>query len=156
MSKIRREADDNLANQGGAHAAVAIGGFAKSGVKAPEETRQRSLTLLSWSEKQRAQRRTEGERIESRDDHGDGHRHRKLLIHRSRNAGDENGGDENGRENKRNCDDGPLHLRHGLESRIPRRQPVLDMALNRLDDNDGIIDDKADRENQAKERERVD
>ena len=145
-----------LAHQGGANAAVAIGGFAKSSVKASEETRQWSLTLLPWSKKQRAQRRTECERIESGDDYGDGHGHGKLLIHRSRDAGDENGGDENGSENECDCDNGSLHLRHGLESCIPRRQPVLDMALNRLDDNDGIIDNKADRENQAKERERVD
>ena len=48
------------------------------------------------------------------------------------------------------------HLLHGLEGRVARRQPVLDVVLDRLDDDDRVVDDEADRQHQAEQRQRVD
>ena len=51
---------------------------------------------------------------------------------------------------------GAGHLLHRLERGVLGRQPVLDVMLDRLDDDDGVVDDEADGEHQAEERERVD
>ena len=51
---------------------------------------------------------------------------------------------------------GPGNFVHGLERRSPRGQPVLDMMLDRLDDDDGIVDDDADRQHQAEQGQIVD
>ena len=51
---------------------------------------------------------------------------------------------------------GPETSLHRLQGRVARRQPVLDVVLDRLDDDDRVVDDEADREHQAEQRQRVD
>ena len=51
---------------------------------------------------------------------------------------------------------GPRHLLHRLERRVLRRQAVLDVVLDRLDHDDRVVDDQADRQHQAEQRQRVD
>ena len=51
---------------------------------------------------------------------------------------------------------GRLHLGHRLEGRVARRHPLLDVVLDRLDDDDGVVDDQADRQHQPEQRQRVD
>ena len=52
-------------------------------------------------------------------------------------------------------DDRPGHLIHGPDGRLARRQALLDVMLHRLDDDDGVIDDDADRQHQAEQRQVV-
>ncbi len=103
----------------------------------------------------RGKRGRKGERIEGRDEHRDGDRDGELLIQSSGDAGNERRRDEHGCEHERDGDDRPAHFFHRLERRLFRRKPVLDVMLDRFDDDDGIIDHETDGEHQAEERERV-
>jgi len=78
------------------------------------------------------------------------------LIETSRDAGDEGSRDEDRGENQRNADNGAGDLLHGFESGFLWRETIFDVALDGFDDDDGVIDDEADGQNQAEQRERVD
>ena len=49
----------------------------------------------------------------------------------------------------------PGHLLHRLDGRLARRQAVLDVMLDRLDDDDGVVDHDADGQHQAEQRQVV-
>ena len=51
---------------------------------------------------------------------------------------------------------GPVTSSIALNVASLRRQPVLDVMLDRLDHDDRVVHDQADREHQTEERERVD
>ena len=51
--------------------------------------------------------------------------------------------------------DRPGHLVHRLARGLARRQPVLEPALDVLDDDDGVVDDDADGQHQAEQRQVV-
>ena len=51
---------------------------------------------------------------------------------------------------------GPETSSIALRRRVPRRQPFLDVVLDRLDHDDGIVDDETDRQHQPEERQSVD
>ena len=51
---------------------------------------------------------------------------------------------------------GPDTSSIALQRRVPRAHPFFDVMLHRLDDDDRIVDDQADREHEAEERQRVD
>jgi hypothetical protein len=51
---------------------------------------------------------------------------------------------------------GPETSSIALSGRVVRRQALLDVVLDRLDHDDGVIHDQADGQHQAKERERID
>ena len=86
-------------------------------------------------------------KAEINDRYGD--RHRELLVQPARDAGDEDRGDEDRRQDQRDGHDRARDLLHGLDGRLLRGQALLDMALHRLDHDDGVIDDQADGEDQA-------
>ena len=46
---------------------------------------------------------------------------------------------------------GPGHLAHRPVGRLARRQPCLDVALDVLDHDDGVVDHDADRQHQAEQ-----
>ena len=50
---------------------------------------------------------------------------------------------------------GPETSSIALQRRVARRHPFLDVVLHRLDDDDGVVHDEADREHEAEERQRV-
>ena len=50
---------------------------------------------------------------------------------------------------------GPETSLHRLDRRLARRQAVLDVMLDRLDDDDRVVDDDADRQHQAEQRQVV-
>ena len=64
-------------------------------------------------------------------------------------------GHEHRRQHQPDRDDRPGHLLHRLDRRVARRQPVLDVVLDRLDHDDGVVDDDADRQHQAEQRQVV-
>ena len=51
---------------------------------------------------------------------------------------------------------GLVTSRHGADGGVVRREAVLDVALDVLDHDDGVIDHDADGQHEAEERERVD
>ena len=51
---------------------------------------------------------------------------------------------------------GPVTSRHRLQRRVARREARLDVALDVLDHDDGVIDHDADGQHQAEQRQRVD
>ena len=81
---------------------------------------------------------------------------RELLIQSAGDARDERGRHEDRREHERDADDRAGHFLHRSERRVARRQAVLDVMLDRFDDDDRVVDDETDREHEAEERERVD
>ena len=50
---------------------------------------------------------------------------------------------------------GPETSLHRLDRGVARRQAVLDVVLDGLDDDDGVVDDDADRQHQAEQRQVV-
>ena len=52
--------------------------------------------------------------------------------------------------------DRPGHFLHRLEAGVFRRQALLDMVLDRLDDHDGVVHDQADGQHQPEQGQRVD
>ena len=100
--------------------------------------------------------RRERKRDDQRDHRGGRDRHGELAIEDSRNAGDEGGRHEHRHEDEADGDQRAGHLTHRVVRGVARRQAVADMALHRLDDDDGVVDDDADREHQREERQRVD
>ena len=59
-------------------------------------------------------------------------------------------------EHERDADDRSGDFLHRLEGGFLGRKPMLDVMLDRFDDDDGVVDDQADGEHEAEERERVD
>ena len=113
-------------------------------------------SAFSWAKEQRGKGRAQRERVERGDDHRNRDRDRKLLVQPAGNAGDECRRDEYRGQNERDGHDRPRNLFHGFESRLLRREALLDMMLDRFDDHDGVVHDQADSEHESEERERVD
>ena len=68
---------------------------------------------------------------------------------------DESAGHEHGAEHQADGDHRPGHLAHRLDRRFLWRQAVLDVMLDRLDDDDGVVHDDADGQHQAEQRQVV-
>src|SRR5260370_726643 len=82
------ECNGGLANQGTGEANVAVGGALENAVESIEEPSQQASTLLSGPEQEGGKRRTEGEGVESREDHRYRDGHGELLIKATRNSWD--------------------------------------------------------------------
>ena len=135
---------------------VAVGRGAEDAVEPAEEGAQRAACLLPRPQQQRGQGWAERQRVERRDDHRHGDGDGELLVELAGDAGNEGGGHEHRGQDQGDGDHRPGDLVHRLEGRVARRQPVLDVVLDRLDDDDGVVDDDADRQHQAEQRQRVD
>ena len=68
---------------------------------------------------------------------------------------DERARDEHRRQHQADRDDRPGDLLHRLDRRLARRQAVLDVVLDRLDDHDRVVDHDADGQHQAEQRQVV-
>ena len=97
------------------------------------------------------ERGAERERIEGRDDRGDGDGERELFIKLSGDAADESGGHKHGTKHERDGDDGPANFLHGLDGGLTRRETFGDVSLDVFDHDNSIIDDDADSEHEAEE-----
>ena len=76
-----------------------------------------------------------------------------------KSAGDtrkKGGWNEDGRQNKRNADDGSRYFPHRLQRCLARAHSFFDVALDRFDHDDRIINHQTDGENEPEERKRVD
>ena len=145
-----------LADQVAARAYVAVGRPREPAIESPEEHPQRSPHLALRPQEQRRERRAQRERVEGRDEDGDGDGDRELLVHLPGDARDERRRHEDGGQDQGDRHHRARHLLHRLERSVARRQPLLDVALDRLDHHDGVVHHEADGQHQAEERQRVD
>ena len=79
-----------------------------------------------------------------------------MLIQATGDAWNKCRWDEDGRQNERDSDDRTSDLFHGLLGCLHRRHAFIDVVLNCLDDDDGIVDDQTDGEDEPKERQSID
>ena len=108
-------------------------------------------------EENAAQRRSQRQRDETGDGHRDRDGDRELLVELARRAGQEGGRDEDRGHDQDGRDHGAHHLAHGLDRRLLRGEvPLGHVPLDVLHHHDRIVDDDADREHEAEEREQVD
>ena len=114
------------------------------------------LRRLPASQQQGAERRGERQGVEGRDDHRNGDRHRKLLEQPPRDAAGERHGDEYGQQHDCRGDDRRGHVAHGLQRRLAGFHAPFDIDLRGLDDDDGVVDHKADGQHQSQQRDDVD
>ena len=146
-----KQADHTLANGDAADTDITGRQAAEDAVEAVVELLQGTASTLLRLEQQCAERRAQGERIERRDDHRDGDGDGKLLVKLTRDAGNESGGNEDRRQNDGDRNHWAGYFLHRLERCLARRKAVLDVLLDRFDDDDRIVDDKPDGKDQAEE-----
>src|SRR6185437_10492257 len=72
--------DRGFPNEPVTHAHITAAELFERSVESLEEAAQQALRLFPWSKQHRSKRRRESERVECRNEHGNRHRHRKLLI----------------------------------------------------------------------------
>jgi hypothetical protein len=79
----------------------------------------------------------------------------EITVELTGNARNEGGRHEDGGQDQRDRNDGRSHLVHRHMRRLTRRHAARKIALDVLDDDDRIVDDDADRQHQAEERQHV-
>ena len=109
------------------------------------------------AQQQSAERRRQGQRVDRRNQHRHRHRDRELLIELADDAGDERDRDEHRQQHQRDCDDRPGDQAHRGFGRVSRRhlRVLGHHVLDRLDDDDRVVDDDPDRQHQRQQRDRV-
>ena len=151
-----RHREKGLVDQVATAVHVAIGRPPEPVIEPAEEDAEGTARLFARLQQKRGERGRERQRIEGRDDDrksdGDG----ELLVEATGDARDERRRDEDRGQNQRDGDDRARHLGHRFQRGVAGREALFDMVLDRLDDDDGVVDDEADREHQPEERERVD
>ena len=106
-------------------------------------------------QQQSRHRRRERQRYRQRDRCRGGDGDRELLEEGTLQSGDESGRQEDADEHERNREQGAADFVHRLVRGFLGRHALFDVALDVLDDDDGVVDHDADGENQAKQRQRV-
>ena len=106
-------------------------------------------------EEERAHRRRQRQRNDQRNDRGAGNGQRELPVELAGYAGDEDRRYEHGAENQRDGDQRRADLVHAFARRLARREPGGDVAFDVFDDDDGVVDHDADRQDQAEQRQIV-
>ena len=135
---------------------IAVGRPAEDPVEPVVKLLQQAGSPLLRLQQQRAEGGGKGEGVEGGDDDRDGDGHGELLVELPGDPGDEGGRDEDRRQDDGDGDDRAGYLLHRLERRLLGGHAVLDVVLHRLDNDDGVIDDQADGQYHAEEREGVD
>ncbi len=117
---------------------------------------QSVLRCVVRFQQERRERGRQRQRVE-RGDHGrDRNRQCELLVELAGEAADEGQRHEHRDQHERDGDDRSRHLVHGLIARLDRREASLDIALDVLDHDDGVVHHDADGENEPEQRQRVD
>src|SRR4029079_14755263 len=83
-------------------------------------------------------------------------RDRKLLVQLSLDAAHEPDGYEHRREDQGDADHRARYGVHRTGGRLARRQSLFDVPLDRLNHDNRVIDNEADCEDKAEQRQRVD
>ena len=106
-------------------------------------------------EQQRGQGGTERQRVERRDDRRNGNRQRELAEELAGDAADKGARDEHALKHQSHGHHRAGHLFHRLVGCLLRLEAVFDVMLDRLHDDNGIIDDNTDRQYQSEQRQVV-
>ena len=128
---------------------------AEAGVHRPHQQAFLGMPVVRLQQ-QRAQRRAQGQRVEGGDDGRGRDRHGELPIELPGDAAEEGGRNEHGGQHERDRDQRGADLVHGDARGLRRRQPLAQLALDVLDDDDCVVDDDADGEHEAEQRQHVD
>ncbi|EXI75602.1 MAG: hypothetical protein AW07_00913 [Candidatus Accumulibacter sp. SK-11] len=133
---------------------VAAGEARKPVVEGAEEAVRRPLAVLQHDH---AQRRREGQRNEPGENDRDREGHRELPVEFPGQPAEEGDRHEDRGQREDDRDHRAAHLAHRLQRRRTWRQTLLAHdALDVLEDDDGVVDDDADRQHHAEEGQRVD
>lgn len=99
-------------------------------------------------------------RQRQRNDHGHGNgadkREGELREQRARQAALETDRNVDGDQHHRHGQDRPHQLMRRVQRRPHGRRSLFDMTVDVLHHDDGIVDDEADRQNQGKQRQKID
>ena len=108
-------------------------------------------------EDQDREHRGQGQGDEAREDDRGGHRHRELTVEDADRAGHEGHRHEDRGHHQGDGDDRPADLAQDLLHRLVGAQVRrLHLGVDRLDDDDRVVDDDADREDDGEEGDEVD
>ena len=118
--------------------------------KTTHQAVRRSTLWIVVFEEHRAQSRAQRQRDEARYDCRRCDRHGKLAKEQSGDSREESRRNENGAQRERDRNQCSTDFVHRLVSGIRRRHAGAHIALDVFDNNDRVVDDDADRENQAK------
>ena len=131
----------------------------KRAVKDPKEPAQSQIDeACEWvcgfrfgTQQQRCQGRTERERVHCGEKGGDRDRHCKLPEKLAGNSCDKRTRNKDRHQHQRDCNNRTSHFIHGFASRVPRRQTMLQMMLDRLHHHNRIIHDNSNRQHQPQQ-----
>src|SRR4029077_19059477 len=118
--------------------------------KTTHQAMRRSTLWIVVFEQHRAESWAQGQRNKARYDGRCGDGDGKLPKEESGYSREKSGRNENGAQRERDRDQRSADFVHRLVSGVGRRHTGAHVALDVLDDNNGVVDDDADRENQAK------
>ena len=107
-------------------------------------------------EQQRAQHRRQRQRYHARDGHRANESEREFGEQRAGQTALKADRHVNRGQHHRHGDDRPAELARGIDGGRNRRHAFLEMAVDVLDHDDGVVDDEADAEHQREQREQID
>ena len=135
---------------------VTLGRCREDPIEASESTTDQSPSFLAGPQQLGGEGRAQCECVERREDHRQSDGQGELLKQPPADAWNERGRYEHRRQDQRDRDHGRRHLVHGFQCRVVRCHALIYVALDRLDDDDRVVDHEPDRQHEAKERQRVD
>ena len=155
-SRNYKQSQRAFAKNPGADFDVDLGGAPEHAIEPVKESAEQPVALLLRPKQQRGKRGAQRERIEGGEHHRNGDGHGKLLVEPSGDARDECCRYKHRGENQGNRHDGTGEFLHGFQRRVLGSHPFLDVALDALDDHDGVVHHETDGQHQTKQRKGVD
>ena len=151
---VQHRTHDTAANHPCHAMGVTVGDVAEPAIEQGEETLRRRLFV---AEDLGAERGRERQRDQAGDHDGDRDRHRELPVELAGQAAQERDRYEHGRQRQHDGDDRPGDFMHRLDRRFARLGAILAHdPLDVFEHDDRVVDDNADREHHAEQRQRVD
>ncbi len=150
----RQRATDHAAER---RLVAAHGGGERSVEPAEEAAGVLAMALFDGFEQVGAERRRQDQRHQDRQGHRRDDGDRELAVDDAGRAADEGHRQEHRRQHQRDADQRAGDLAHRTDRRLLRRQSLLAHdPLDVLDHNDGVVDQKADRQHHGEHGQRVD
>ena len=138
---------------------IAARGAGDAAVEPAEPGKERPLVALRIDglEDRGAERRRQDDRHQHRQQHGRGDGDGELAVDDADRAAEEGHGNEHRGQHQRDADQRAGDLAHGFLRRLAWRQSLLAHdALDVLDHDDGVVDQKADRQHHGEHGQHVD
>src|ERR1051325_5029727 len=106
---------------------VAVRRYVEDFIKTTKESADWSSHRLGFFQHHRAERWGERQRVESRQQYGDGNRQSKLPVHTADETAEERHRDKHSRQNQRDANNRSRHLRHCFIGRLFWRQSMFEV-----------------------------